>query len=87
MERVAGVEPVALGLGSRCSTTELHPHQCFSSTKIVNFQQKETRNAKKCIAGLVLLIEILGLRVILDVVIIGAFAPIYITIAIEFRAT
>ena len=59
----------------------------LATTKIVNFQQKETRNAKKCIAGLVLLIEILGLRVILDVVIIGAFAPIDITIAIEFRAT
>ena len=25
-ERMAGVEPVTLGLGSRCSTTELHPH-------------------------------------------------------------
>ena len=85
MERVAGVEPVALGLGSRCSTTELHPQ--FASTKIVIFRQKETRNALFRIAGLVLLIEILGLRVILDVVIIGAFAPIYITIAIEFRAT
>lgn len=26
MERVTGLEPATLGLGSRCSTTELHPH-------------------------------------------------------------
>ena len=25
IERVTGVEPATLGLGSRCSTTELHP--------------------------------------------------------------
>src|SRR5690606_18163667 len=25
MERMTGFEPAALGLGSRCSTTELHP--------------------------------------------------------------
>ena len=29
-ERVTGVEPAALGLGSRCSTTELHP-QCYAN--------------------------------------------------------
>ena len=28
-ERVTGVEPAALGLGSRCSTTELHPQCCL----------------------------------------------------------
>ena len=33
-ERVTGVEPAALGLGSRCSTTELYPQ---SYAKIRNF--------------------------------------------------
>ena len=84
---MAGVEPVALGLGSRCSTTELHPHQYFAPTKIVIFRQKETHDTKKCIAGLVLLIKILGLGMILNVVIVGAVAPIYIPIAIELRTT
>ena len=28
-ERVTGVEPAALGLGSRCSTTELHPQNFY----------------------------------------------------------
>ena len=32
-ERVTGVEPAALGLGSRCSTTELHP-QNFCKDRI-----------------------------------------------------
>ena len=36
-ERVTGVEPAALGLGSRCSTTELHPHR---GTNLINFNYR-----------------------------------------------
>ena len=34
VERVTGVEPAALGLGSRCSTTELYPQKIYANIAI-----------------------------------------------------
>ena len=37
VERVTGVEPAALGLGSRCSTTELYPQKSMQILQFVGW--------------------------------------------------